>query len=678
MLKPMFILAILAFVCTVEGFYYSEVTADQDFLIKQKKIFNLFYHVSQPNIVNPEQFQEGQSYSIEANIDSYTNKDAVNYFLELYKYGLLPRGELFSIYYPKLLIETKALFKVFYYAKDFETFYKTALWARAYINEGEFLCALYQAVTIRPDTEYIQLPPPYEFYPYAFFNSEIIEAAKNIKLYNKISAIEGNSYIIRGNYSGWYMGHDFDYEMKLNYFMEDIGLNAYYFFFRLDQPFWLSGDAFPVQKEWRGEQYLYGHRMLMNRYNLERLANGLEWIEDFDWSAEFHPGYYPTMVYHNGFPYPQRAHWSKFPHYKYKFLYGVREFESRVYEAIDLGYVIDADGTKHKLETPEGLNILGNIIEGNEDSCNKEYYGSIDQFGRRILGFNLEPRSPYQIVPSALESFFSCMRDPAFYRLYNKISYFYYRYKDLLKPYTKDELVYPGLKFESVVVDKLVTFFDEYDTTISNGIPVSSQKEADSFQIKVRQQRLNNKHFSVHFGLNSDKAQKVAIQMFLGPKYDAQHNLFDFSESYKYFYEIDYWITDVNAGLNKLERSSHDFFFLMPDREPSEIFFKRIEKAIEGTDKFTYKKNIFGFPERLILPKGRRAGQVYQLFIYVSPVTDPITYKSRIFGDYEYSKKPMGFPLDRPIYWPWFQGSNIFFKDVTVYLKTDIDPNATV
>lgn len=362
------------------------------------------------------------------------------------------------------------------------------------------------------------------------------------------------------------MGHDYDYERKLNYFTEDIGWNAYYFFFRLDQPFWLSGDEFPVKKSWRGEQYLYGHKMLMNRYNLERLTNGLDKIENFDWNFEFYPGYYPTMVYHNGLPFPQRPQWSKIPHYKYQFLYvsiyllyilkkknkcllnfywqGVREYESRVAAAIDLGYVIDADGTHHKIYTPEGLNLLGNIIEGNDDTCNAQYYGSIELFGRKILGYNLEPKNHYQINPSALESMFSCMRDPAFYRLYQKIISYYYRYKETLKPYGKEEIVYPGLKIETIAVDKLVTFFDEFDTTINNGIPVVSQKEAETFHIKVRQQRLNNKHFSIHLGLNSDKQQKVAIQMFLGPKYDSQNNLLDFTESYKYFYEMDYWITD--------------------------------------------------------------------------------------------------------------------------------------
>lgn len=93
-------------------------------------------------------------------------------------------------------------------------------------------------------------------------------------------------------------------------------------------------------------------------------------------------------------------------------------------------------------------------------------------------------------------------------------------------------------------MDKLLTYFDDYDSNISNGLLVANQKEADTFMVKVRQERLNHKPFTVHIGINSDKATKVALKLFLGPKYDGAWNLLDFSKSYKYFYELDSWITD--------------------------------------------------------------------------------------------------------------------------------------
>lgn len=104
--------------------------------------------------------------------------------------------------------------------------------------------------------------------------------------------------------------------------------------------------------------------------------------------------------------------------------------ESRVSAAIDSGHVMDTKGKLLNIYTPEGLNILGNIIEGNVDSYNPDFYGSIDALARKILGYNLEPSTPYQIIPSALEMYSTSMRDPAFYRIYQRILEFYYNRYD--------------------------------------------------------------------------------------------------------------------------------------------------------------------------------------------------------------------------------------------------------
>lgn len=110
-------------------------------------------------------------------------------FLYLYEYGMLPRGELSSVYYPRHLKETEALLRLFYYAKDFDTFYKTAAWARINMNEMQYIYAFYIAVTRREDTKFIQLPPLYEIYPYAFFNSEVLEKAHHAKFFGKLGEL---------------------------------------------------------------------------------------------------------------------------------------------------------------------------------------------------------------------------------------------------------------------------------------------------------------------------------------------------------------------------------------------------------------------------------------------------------------------------------------------------------
>ncbi|XP_014471247.1 PREDICTED: arylphorin subunit alpha-like [Dinoponera quadriceps] len=682
-MKWMAVLAVVAAVCLalVAADHHTPKIADKDFLLKQKKIYNLLYYYKQPSLINPSLYEEGQSYNIEANIDSYTNTTVVKDFLYLYKYGMLPRGEIFSSYYPKLQKEQEALFRMFYYAKDFDTFYKTALWARIHVNEMQFFDTLYTAVICRADTKFIQLPPPYEMYPYAFYNSEVLEKAHHAKLFGKLDSkkFSGyNTYTIPANYSGWYLSREYDVEHKLNYFTEDIGLNTYYFYFRKENPVWLKSEEVGLQK-FRGETYLYGHKLLLMRYYLERLSNDIGKVEDFDWNGQFFVGYYPTMTYHNGLPFPQRGYFSKFPHYKQKYIKDVSEFESRILASIDSEYIKDMNNKMFNIYTPGGLNMVGNIVEGNADSYNYEYYGNIDFLAKKILGYNLEPSTTHQIVPSALEYFSIAMRDPAFYRIYQKIfDLFYDRYKLHQKPYNKNEVVYPELKIESFVVDKLITYFDQFDASINNGLMFDDAKEAESTLIKIRQYRLNHKPFSFHFAINADKAMKAVVRIFLGPKYDIHHKPMDFVENFKYFYEMDNFIVDLNAGANKIVRHSQDCYFTIPDPEPSEVFYKKVLNSLDGMESLPYVERLYGFPERLLLPKGKKEGMPFTMFVYVNPLEgETVPYMSRVFGNYKFDNKPLGFPLDRPVLNFHYDGPNMMLKDVNIYHKDEMELNVT-
>lgn len=49
-------------------------TADQAYLIKQKNIYELFWHVDQPTVYYPELYEKARSFSIEDHINSYTDK----------------------------------------------------------------------------------------------------------------------------------------------------------------------------------------------------------------------------------------------------------------------------------------------------------------------------------------------------------------------------------------------------------------------------------------------------------------------------------------------------------------------------------------------------------------------------------------------------------------------------
>jgi hypothetical protein len=105
---------------------------------------------------------------------------------------------------------------------------------------------------------------------------------------------------------------------------------------------------------------------------------------------------------------------------------------------VDSGIVFTKEGKTAKIYTPDGLNTLGNIIEGNADSCNPQYYGNIELLGRNILGYNIVPLTSEKLQPSALQQFTTSFRDPAFWRLYKRLFHYYYK---LVSGYFKNEVV---------------------------------------------------------------------------------------------------------------------------------------------------------------------------------------------------------------------------------------------
>lgn len=103
--------------------------ADQEFLLKQKAILEVFQHVHQREI-HTQLWTDSKTYKIEDHLDSYSNVTAVREFLTLYKRGMLGFDEIFTIMNDVQCEEVTCLFNLLYYAKDWDTFYKTMVWAR--------------------------------------------------------------------------------------------------------------------------------------------------------------------------------------------------------------------------------------------------------------------------------------------------------------------------------------------------------------------------------------------------------------------------------------------------------------------------------------------------------------------------------------------------------------------
>nr|AFP55241.1 arylphorin [Cerura vinula] len=646
---------------------------DAEFIARQKKVLSLFTHTEQESFFD-DHYKIATTYSVEENINNYTNKEAVEEFLTLYRNGFMPKFVPFSVFHERQRDEAIALFKLFYYAKDFETFYKTAVFAKILLNEQQFYYALYIAVIQRPDTNGIVLPAPYEAYPGFFVNQDTLNkifATKQSEVeptnFQKEFGIvkEGKNYIFYANYSDslTYPNE----ESRLSYFTEDIGLNSYYYYFHSHLPFWWNSNKYQVFKERRGEVYFYFYQQLLARYYLERLTNGLSNIPEFSWYSKFKTGYNPLLTTY-AYPYAQRSNnYDIHNEQNYENIRFLDTYEKTFFQYLQKGH-FKAFDKEVDFHSAKAINFVGNYWQTNADlyseDVTKDYQHSYEITARRVLGAAPKPWDKYSYLPNSLDFYLTSLRDPAFYQLYQRIIDYFIDFKEILPTYSYDDLHFVGVKINDVKVDKLVTYFDYYDFNATNKVYFSwdeyRTRPNDYF---VRQPRLNHKPFDVVIDVKSDVASDAVFKIFIGPKYDSNGFPISLEQDWNKMYELDWFVNKLVPGENKIERKSSNFAFFKDDSLTQAQIYELLEQGQVPHDMSVLPDNI---PRRLMLPKGTKGGYPFQLFVFIYPYNG-VTKQEDYFANFILDNKPFGFPFDRPVREVYFKQPNIFFKDVTIY-----------
>ncbi|KAK9887818.1 hypothetical protein WA026_000133 [Henosepilachna vigintioctopunctata] len=674
----------------------TKVNHDEHFAKKQQDVFQLLKYINNP--IYDTKFQQVYSSFDLQKYSQYYEPEAFKAFAHYWENQMfLSRGEIFSIFNDVHVHQVKLLFRLFYTAKDYETFFKTAVFARQHFNEAMFLYTYSVAIIHREDTQGLILPPIYEIYPHYFFNSEVMHKAYQYKMghFNKQHSNENGVYTIHSNYSGWYL--NMNPEQSLSYYTEDVGINAFYYYFNVYFPYWMDAQDFHMTPK-RGEVFYYVHQQLVARYYLERLSHGIGGIDNFNWEVPFETGYYPSLTYPNGLAFTERPnfanlqeyfsnygqHWCFISKYGYGYTY-INTYEQRIREVIDLGYFYTHDGNKVDLYTPEGFKVLGNIIEGNTASPNYRYYGSYVNFARHLLGYAKQPLDNYKLAPSALEHFETTMRDPAFYKLFKKITLLFQKYKVNLPAYTKKDLYLPGVKVEKIEIDPLVTFYDKFYSDITNGITVTPEEyQTDSFRVQVEQYRLNHRNFNFNIHINSDKAFKAVVKTFIGPKYDEHGRVMDFYENRMNFVELDQFVYNLKSGQNEIVRNSRHFVWFHKDSTSFFDIYKNIMthniESVQHTEEL-----LLHYPQRLMLPRGTEKGLTYQMYVIVFPYVpyqgqettnhfqhkyETVENKFNQFWMIQHENHPLGYPFDRPAEFEHvYFVPNAHMFDVKIYHK---------
>lgn len=660
---------------------------------KQTFILKLLNHVMQPCMYK-EVEELGRNFNIEDNKDIYMKVDVVKRFVRNFKFGMLPRGEIFTLHVEQQMREVIDMFHLLYYAKDFTTFLKTACWMRLHCNEGMFVYALTIAVRHREDCRGIYLPPPYEIYPYFFVRSDVIQKAYMLKMkkglldtslckFYGITNTDKDIYIIDENVydTRVYLNKD----DNLRYFTEDIGLNTYYYYFHVDFPYWMKDDLLLMDKFniRRGELMLYTYQQILARYYLERLSNGLGEIHEMSWQNPIKIGYWPWMKYHTGVEMPVRYNnYVAVTQNNIDVMRLVEDYETIIRDAVLKGFLITYDGVRIDLHKADGIDALGKIIYGKVDKYHGDLYRYILILMQSIIGLNGFHSDKYFVVPSVLDHYQTALRDPVFYMLQKRLVNILFLYKKKLPSYTREELYYPGVELEKVYADKLVTYFEDYIMDMTTALYLDEEelkKGKSDMTFFVRKRRLNHKPFKLTMEVNSDKAGDCMIRVFLGPKYDHMGRLIDINRNRVNFVEIDNFVHDLTIGKNVIIRNSIDMHNYVKDRVMTRDFWSKITSGNDFQNNFEndYKNFHTGFPLRLLLPKGTVNGMEMMLYVIVSPLklvdnVDLQTVKDNHHHmDYRFTtlldKMPLGFPLDREINVSYFFGTNMKFSNIMIY-----------
>ncbi|XP_071532773.1 pseudohemocyanin-2-like [Panulirus ornatus] len=618
---------------------------------RQRDINHLLHKVYEP--LHDERLKTlADTFDPEADPSLYADGgDAVHRLMEEVRAGRLEqKGRIVTALTTRDRVEALMLFEVLMQCRDWDTAIAVAAFFRERMNEGEFVYATHAAVKHSHLGEQIVLPPLYEIFPHFFTDSRVVLQAYRAKM-------AATPAMIKMGFTGTKRNP----EQRVAYFTEDIGLNTYYVNWHMEYPFWWK-DTYGPHIERKGEIFFWIHHQLTNRFDAERISNHLELTEPIREDKPLREGYAPQISYKNGVPFPSRP--DDVMLVDVVGLPMIRELvqlENRIRDAIDHGYIIGREGSIIDIRNERGIAILGDVIESSLYSPNPEYYGSLNNMAHKVIARQADPHGKYGMPPSVMEHYMGAIRDPSFFKLHKRIDNLFRKHKDSLPPYTKEELIFPGIAINSVAIDgPLETYLEDYEHSLLNTI--DDKTVVDIVDIGTYRPRLRHKDFSYNIDIlnNNDAEVMATIRIFAWPLHDANGVEIPHAEGCWRAIELDKFWRQLTPGENHIVRKSNEASVTVPDVPSTKILINMTDEALAtGTDLHLERfESATGLPNRLLLPKGNEAGVEFVLAVAVTDgaadaaieglptMTKFHHYGVRgVFPD----KKPLGYPLDRRI-----------------------------
>nr|CAZ66714.1 hemocyanin subunit 3c [Pandinus imperator] len=574
--------------------------------------------------------------------------------------GILGRGQLFSCFHRDHLQEATEFYEMLIGAETFDEFLDLCHQARDFLNEGLYVYAVSVAILHRDDCRGITLPPIQEIFPEKFVNVETLNSAHS-KVYD-VHAEKGKDDIIVDWVMPFEHGEVQDPESRLFYYREDIDLNAHHWHWHLVYPATWNAAVTGKKKNRKGELFYYMHQQMCARYDCERLSNDLPRMIPFHNFDEPLDGYSPHLFSCiNGLPYASRPSGLTLRDMKEVSVLDLERWRDRILSAIHLGHVTKETGEEITLTETFGIDVLGDIVESSHDSVNKNFYGSLHNWGHVMMAAIQDPKGKYQTNPGVMSDTATSLRDPIFYRWHRFIDNLFQEYKNAQHPYDIDHLGFTGIEIKSVAVEtdghRLHDVHTSFATSILN---ISSAYPLDvEVPIKVRWPHLTHEPFTYNISVvnHTGRDKLGTVRIFLAPVHDELGNVLNPDQLRRLMIELDKFQVDLHPGSNAIKRKSVDSSVTLS-------YETTFEKLLRGelVDARPTEYCSCGWPEHLLLPKGNEKGMEFHLFVMLTDWLDDVVGESRKEGicvdavsycgardDLYPDRRAMGFPFDRRI-----------------------------
>jgi len=490
-------------------------------------------------------------------------------------------------------------------------------------------------------------------------------------------------------------------ELFMNWFREDPNLNEHHEHWHIVY----NNRGIPdlndpdkrVHKDRHGELFVYMHRQMLARYDIERLGMGLPLIKPLDdYRAPIEEEYQPNenLVDAND-DYTTFGPRDRNSVLRDAGRFKINEMERHrrdLEEAIEKGEF--HDGTKIHID------LLGAVVESYGKSDLIDYYGSLHASGHVTIGnINDDPGVMGQTRTAA--------RDPAFWRWHRHIDNLLNSWEDKQPP--NDFSNAPPVKLKDVILvfkDKLpiqhnetqdvqATEFgektfggDNFDTDVSNHEIVTNELQTKmKSRVWVHIEDSNNseeieylfpREYYYYFRVENTSSSEfnATFRVFLVPE--------ELAESRRHWIELDKFKETLAPNSRKVVCRDCDMSSVV--RQPPQKTDDEMDDTSLPIDSEQESENDSfcdcGWPFHLLLPRGRKGGMKYKLLVFISDWSeDEVPTISRCGSisfcgaegptDKYPDSKPMGYPLDRPFkndsYEETFAGlDNAIIRDVSI------------